>query len=87
MEALRKWVRKVMLGLAAFLLAAFESLGQAHMTMYPYGYGYAWTESGMRVMMMEQEQQEHIARLEGQVEEEKIRLAAGRQRDEEKAVS
>ena len=88
MEALRKWLRKVATGLAAFLLACVNFLGSVDLSgMAPYGYGYMWTDHGIRVQMMEEERQQ-MARLEGEVHEDVIRTAAHRERDnDKKAVS
>lgn len=91
MEALRKWIRKVMTGVAAFLLVAWQTLGSidlSHHMMLPFGgpYSYMWTQQGMRVSMDDQEQ---IARTEEEVREERIRMTAARERadEHEKAAS
>ncbi|TCP52885.1 hypothetical protein EV586_107128 [Tumebacillus sp. BK434] len=91
MEALRKWIRKVMTGVAAFLLAAWQTLGSidlSHHMMLPFGgpYSYMWTQQGMRVAM---EDPEHLARTEEEVREERIRQTAARERanEQEKAAS
>lgn len=101
MEKLRKRIRKVVAGLAAFLLTClqfFGSLDMPHVPM-PYGMvGYTWTDYGIRAQLMhEQAQQqqteqqthdEHMARLEGEVREDQLRTAAERERaDREKAAS
>jgi len=73
MSAVRKWLRKVLTGLAAFLLVSLEFLGN-HIpyAVHPLSYSYSWSEHGMRVVWEEQ-QREHLARLEGDVREEDLR--------------
>ncbi|MBL0388051.1 hypothetical protein JJB07_15640 [Tumebacillus sp. ITR2] len=75
---LRGWLRKVVTGIAAFLLACLEALGSANLgySMGPYVPHYTWTDYGMRVHMEQQEQAHRemtIARLEGDVQEEHLR--------------
>ncbi|ASS75907.1 hypothetical protein CIG75_13695 [Tumebacillus algifaecis] len=91
MDALRRWIRKVMSGVAAFLLVAWQSLGSidlSHHMMLPFGgpYTYAWTHDGMRISIDEAEQ---IARTEEEVREERIRMTGTRERadEHEKAAS
>ncbi|PWK11581.1 hypothetical protein [Tumebacillus permanentifrigoris] len=78
---LRKWLRKVMTGLAAFLIVCVEALGSANLgySMGPYLPHYGWTDYGMRVQMeQEQEQvrQQQAARLEGEIHEDQLRRDA-----------
>jgi hypothetical protein len=86
MVALRKWLRKVAAGLAAFLLACVNALGSVDLSgMAPYGY--MWTDYGLRVQMMEEEEK-RMARLEGEVYEDQLRRSAQRERaQDKKAVS
>ncbi|MFD2170862.1 hypothetical protein [Tumebacillus lipolyticus] len=91
MDALRKWIRKVMTGVAAFLLVCWQALGSvdlSHHMMVPFGgpYSYMWTDQGMRVSL---EEQERLARLEEEVREERVASRARRDREEdhEKAAS
>lgn len=102
MSALRKWVRKVVTGVAAFLLTCLELLGSVDMSyaMMPYGgFAYSWTDHGIRAMMVQEEMQKreeqrqaqeqlYIAQLEGAVYEDQVRSAARRGAvDGEKAAS
>jgi hypothetical protein len=90
---LRQWLRKVITGLAAFLMVCVEALGSANLgyTMGPYVPHYAWTDYGMRVQMeQEQARQEQAARLEGEVYEDRLRREArlaDRERPGESSVS
>lgn len=90
---LRKWLRKVMTGLAAFLVVCVEALGSANLgySMGPYAPHYTWTDYGMRVQMeQEQYHQEQAARLQGEVHEDQLRREArhaDRERAEESSVS
>lgn len=101
MSALRRWIRKVITGVAAVLLTCLQALGSVDMSymMMPYGYAYSWTDHGIRATMMQEQlqraeehrhAQEHlyIASLEGAVYEDQLRAAAERERkDGEKAAS
>jgi len=97
MSALRNWLRKVVTGVAAFLLTCLELLGSVNMSyaMMPYGgFTYSWTDHGIRAMMAQEEMQKqeeqgqmqeqlYIAQLEGAVYEDQLRTAV----DGEKAAS
>lgn len=101
MSAMRKWIRKVITGIAAFLLTVLQAMGSVDMSymMMPYGYSYSWTDHGIRATMLQEEMrqreeqrlaQEHLytARLEGEVHEDQLRTVATRERAEgEKAAS
>ncbi len=102
MSALRTWIRKVVTGVAAFLLTCLELLGSVDMSyaMMPYGgFAYSWTDHGIRATMAQEEmhkqeeqrqaqEQLYIAQLEGAVYEDQLRASRGRgAADGEKAAS
>jgi hypothetical protein len=80
MSRMRRWIWKVLTGVAALLLAGLEILGSSQVAypLHPYGYSYAWTDYGMRVAV---EQEREMVRLEGEVHEDLIRQEAERARD------
>jgi len=92
MTALRKWLRRVATGLAAFLLAGLEFMGN-HLpySMHPYAYSYSWTEHGMRVAMEQrlhaEQQREYMARLDGEVREDEVRRTVSSHPADRRAAS
>ena len=73
MTAVRRWIVKVLTGLAAVLLAGLQALGNAHIPPYAHPYSYTWTDHGMRIVW-----EEEMARLEGELHEDQIRATAER---------
>lgn len=90
---LRRWLRKVATGLAAFFVVCLEALGSANIGygMGPYVPHYTWTETGMRMQMeIDRARHEQIARLEGDIHEDQVRREArrsGRDRGADSSVS
>ena len=82
MTAVKRWIMKVLTGLAAVLLAGLQALGNAHVPPYGHPYTYKWNDQGIRIIW-----EQEMARLEGEVHEHEIREQSSRHADGEKAAS
>ncbi|HEU4965720.1 MAG TPA: hypothetical protein VFV52_18065 [Bacilli bacterium] len=103
MNRLRARIRKVLAGIAAFLLTCLQYFGSLDMPPVPMSYGmmgYTWTEHGIRAQMLEERHQaqeeakrqarrslDQAAPLEGEVWEEQIRAGATRAREDKEEAA
>lgn len=83
MERLKKWLRKVITGVAAVLLVCFQFLSTANVPVGVTGspFEYAWTDYGVRATWVDAYP---LAQLEGEVREEVIKDEMKREREQEK---
>lgn len=75
MSQLRRWMMKMVTGLAAFLLVAWQTLASVplpHSFMSSSAYQTNWTNQGIRTTLLLEDQRQ-VALLEGEVREEHIR--------------